>query len=1078
MIKFYKQILYICICFSIVHGQNLRLNKEYLDSLKKGITGNYTKTTNPSVYNLIAAEYIKVYDADSVLKYAKKAVEFARLQEDKYQEASGYYNIAVGNRIAYDWRDYQKARKDYFENINRAINLFEKIGDKSKLAGSYLLLGNYYNRFGMPPGAFENYNKALKLFQEAQNEKGIAQCYSYLGQYFDVNNKPQEALPYFEKAAKTFEAKKDTIGLIYVLPMKSYCMKSLNNGIEQEALMRRTLNLAKGTENEYLLADIYCDLGLSLMDNHKAEESVVYLDMAYKKLLKYKADKLLSAISSNLAMAYSIMHNNELAYKYQLVADQHQKYYFAKLNRESLIEQKANLQYENDAKEGLIRFWAVMIISVILLLLVFSLVVMYRIKITTNNKLEESSKIISSQNKELNILNQGLEKKVAERTEELTKNNFELIKEVESRMVAEKSLNESEKRYRTLIEASPDGIIVQSKDKILFVNANLLKIKGAKNIEELNDDIEKFIINETNKKEFNKRKEAILNNNDSFPPMEMKIHNLNGNILEIEARCIVINFGGVKAIQTIIRNITEKKRVETELKKLSKAVEQSSAVIVITNPKGIIEYVNPKFEEVTGYIAEEVIGSTPRILKSGKMPPEMYVELWKTLRTGKEWHGEFLNKKKNGDLFWELCLISPVKDESGEVINFIAIKEDITQRILIQEEIIRSKKEAEEASRLKSTLLSNVSHEFRTPLNGILGFAQILKDAVENERLSNMAEKIMRSGRRLANTLDSVLILTELENKAFAVIKKEIDLTEFCKKITKRFENQADEQDLKLISNLPEKSIFVNADVHLLTKITAALLDNALKYTQYGEIHIELETIISSNGKDQVVLRVTDTGIGISYADQKIIFKEFIQVSEGFSRNFEGLGLGLSIVKKLADLAGYNITAQSEPGKGSVFSIYIPVEVFNTDEKTVIEVQPENKTEGFRTEDKARPRVLLVEDNIGNIEVVEHFLEECCDVESATSGETAISMAAENEYKLLLLDINLGVDLDGIDVLKEIKKSDKYKNVPAIALTGYAADKDRQSFMEHGFSGLLVKPFGKTELINMVKNYLSEELHS
>jgi|GEM_PF-5449527 len=219
---------------------------------------------------------------------------------------------------------------------------------------------------------------------------------------------------------------------------------------------------------------------------------------------------------------------------------------------------------------------------------------------------------------------------------------------------------------------------------------------------------------------------------------------------------------------TLINRELELRRIEAEfnqkkLQQLSSAVVHSPAVIVITDVNGFIEYVNPKFTELTGYLSEEVVGRNPRILNAGFQTKEFYHDLWSTILAGKEWSGEFCNRKKNGDLYWEHALISPIIDEEGGILNFVAVKEDITEQRRMAGELLAAKEAADSAARIKSEFLANMSHEIRTPLNAIIGFSSLILRSGLPDPQSDYAGRIHTAGEILLNIINDILDFSKIE---------------------------------------------------------------------------------------------------------------------------------------------------------------------------------------------------------------------------------------------------------------------------------------------------------------------------
>lgn len=374
----------------------------------------------------------------------------------------------------------------------------------------------------------------------------------------------------------------------------------------------------------------------------------------------------------------------------------------------------------------------------------------------------------------------------------------------------------------------------------------------------------------------------------------------------------------------LLRQIDERVKAEEEKVKLYLAVQQSPTAILITDLEGGIEYINPKFTKITGYEFHEVEGRKPGILKSGEIPPEGYSDLWKAITEGSEWRGEFRNKKKSGELYWVSATILPIFNIHGEITNYLAVEEDITEKKNFEKQLIAAKIRAEESDRLKSTLLANMSHEFRTPLIGILGFSQFLQSELKEPDYVDMLNDINISGKRLLNTLDGVLQLAQMEAISSLKEKTRINL---AVELNKRFFNYysvAKEKNLNFSINADEDKLFVLVDPDLLSKSVAHLLDNAIKFTNAGSVELSARREKSNEEIDCIIIEVKDTGIGISPENHKIVFEAFRQASEGYSRSYEGCGLGLTIAQKMISLMDGKIDLESEPGKGSVFTVRLP----------------------------------------------------------------------------------------------------------------------------------------------------------
>lgn len=371
-----------------------------------------------------------------------------------------------------------------------------------------------------------------------------------------------------------------------------------------------------------------------------------------------------------------------------------------------------------------------------------------------------------------------------------------------------------------------------------------------------------------------------------------------------------------------IQDITERKEAENQLRLLSRAVEQSPVTIVITNKDGNIEYANPKFTAITGYTIEEIKGKNPRILKSGNQPKEFYETLWNTILAGKDWTGEFQNKKKNGDSYWESAVISPLINRKGDITFFIAIKEDITEKKKMFEELIEAKEHAEESDKLKTAFLNNISHEIRTPFNGILGFLSLIqdKDLSEDEK-SEYIHIINQSADRLMNTINDIVEIAQIQAGQIKLTLEETDINKLVQELFDKFKADVEIKGVQFILNnkLSNTDCIINTDWPKLNEVLNSLIKNAIKFTAIGSIEFSIQKNI-----DSVIFSIKDTGIGIPKGNQKIIFERFTQATVSRIRQFEGSGLGLSIAKAYVEMLGGKIWVESEEGKGSTFSFIIP----------------------------------------------------------------------------------------------------------------------------------------------------------
>ena len=528
--------------------------------------------------------------------------------------------------------------------------------------------------------------------------------------------------------------------------------------------------------------------------------------------------------------------------------------------------------------------------------------------------------------------------------------------------------------------------------------------------------------------------------------------------------------------------IVERKQAEESLRKLSRAVEQSPASIVITDTEGAIEYVNPKFTELTGYSFEEAIGKKPNILKSEEIPPDRYKDLWETIKEGHVWMGEFCNKKKNGELYWEIASISPVINEVGIITNFIAVKEDVTERKLAEEALRQSKIEIEKANKqlensiilanemtqkaemanlIKSQFLANMSHEIRTPMNGVIGMTGLLLDTDLTTEQRKFTEIARTSAESLLSLINDILDFSKIEANKMELEILDFDLLVTLEDVTEMLAMKAHEKGLELTCIVdPEIPIFLQGDPGRLRQIVLNLATNALKFTQKGEMSIQVNCEKEDADKVVLLFKVQDTGIGIPANRLNMLFSPFTQVDGSTTRKFGGTGLGLAISKQLALLMGGEIGVESKEGAGSLFWF-----------TAGFTKQPESQQKLFtdKQHDLSNLHVLVVDDNETNRFLVTTLLKSWgCRYDEARNGPAAleqlfIAVQKEDPFQLALLDLQMP-DMTGEELGTIIKKNEFLHDTRLVMLTSLGKRGDASRFKKSGFSAYLMKPIRQRQL--------------
>ncbi|MFK7954300.1 MAG: PAS domain S-box protein, partial [Ekhidna sp.] len=637
--------------------------------------------------------------------------------------------------------------------------------------------------------------------------------------------------------------------------------------------------------------------------------------------------------------------------------------------------------------------------------------------------------------------------------------------------------NQMDEDFTNMLENLADGVFeLDENGKCNYANSQMLQMLG-RNLEEV---IETSIWDMIYFKDIPGMQAYYANQFRSKSKRcsyEFRLHSKNGETIWVSQNTSMEYEGSrMFKLRSIARNMSENKKLRKELEKketLYRLVsENSSDLIALHEPDGTYKYVSLASKDLLGYNPSELIGKNPYSL----MHPDDVKKLEKgahqaTLKGNEVQQIEYRIKKKNGDYIWLESYTKPILDEAQKVTSFQTSSRDISIKRKEREQLEIAKTKAEEASDAKASFLSMMSHEIRTPLNGIIGTTHLLLDKDPKEDQKPHLTILKQTSDNLLAIVNDILDFNKIEEGKIELNESSFNLNTLLKTIHSNYSIQASEKQVRVSLDIDQElAERYTGDAVRISQILHNLMSNALKFTEEGDVSLNLTKTNQHDNFDEINFEIIDSGIGISDEKQVSIFNVFEQSEKNTTTKYGGSGLGLSITKRLLELMDSEIVLESQLDKGSSFSFKLIL----PREEQQIKVTKDPEMVKFSNLDA---RVLVVEDNAFNMTIAKEFLSSWgCQTKEAVNGKIALEILEMKDVDLVLLDLHMPV-MDGFETIREIRSKDDafYKELPVVALSAEALGDVRYKVFKAGINDFISKPFLPDEFYLKIATQLTKE---